>query len=151
MLEITTRQSLVSLFKSRPHLRADLIQYLNDIEDAARIVQRFLVGRGDPGDLLGICDTIKVWTSIRDRILLERNMEGQHSSELGSEWASLDSLISRITDLSDLSRTIDLALARKEYENISMDEESVLTSEDHEATMLSPAPGVQGSWTIKPG
>ncbi|KAK7694483.1 hypothetical protein QCA50_001669 [Cerrena zonata] len=152
IMEINTRQSLVALFKSRPHLRADLIQYLNDIEDAARIIQRFLLGRGDASDLLAICNTINIWTSIRNRIFLERDIELRRASELEPEWAGLDALITRLTDLSDLSRTIDRALVRREYGDtvISADDNNGETAEDPASGNVPSIPGVQGGWTIKP-
>lgn len=150
-MEINTRQSLVALFKSRPHLRADLIQYLNDIEDAARIIQRFLLGRGDASDLLALCNTIDVWTSIRDRIILERDIELRRTSIIMPEWTSLDALVTRITDLSDLSRTIDHALVRKEYHNISVTaDEGGSEVEDSATGNIPSTPSAQGGWTIKP-
>ncbi|KAG8820621.1 DNA mismatch repair ATPase msh1, partial [Serendipita sp. 399] len=56
--EIKTRQSVVSFFYTRPHLRADLIALLRKIEDTARIVQKFLAGRGTPDDLRNIATAI---------------------------------------------------------------------------------------------
>lgn len=111
------------------------------------------MGRGDANDLLAISSTINVWTSIRDRILLERQMELQRSLDLGSDWTSLDALVARLTDLSDLARTIDQASVRREYDNTPLSEEEDTTETARigsvTSTILSTS-GVQGGWTIKP-
>ncbi|CAL1696168.1 unnamed protein product [Somion occarium] len=160
VVEINTRQSLVALFKSRTHLRADLVQYLNDIEDAARIVQKFLLGRGDASDLLAICNTINIWTSIQNRIRLEREMEQRRGAPLENDWASLDALLTRVSDLGDLARTIDRALARRDQDTRSpvTDEGAADSSgiDGFDSTLTdtldgpSSPSGIQGNWTIKP-
>lgn len=150
----------MALFKSRTHLRADLVQYLNDIEDAARIVQKFLLGRGDASDLLAICNTINIWTSIQNRIRLEREMEQRRGAPLENDWASLDALLTRVSDLGDLARTIDRALARRDQDTRSpvTDEGAADSSgiDGFDSTLTdtldgpSSPSGIQGNWTIKP-
>lgn len=108
--EINARQSLVAFLYNRPHLRDDLALFLNDIEDASRIVQRFLLGRGDPGDLSAIGSTISICSALRDRIALERSMEQRERGLNPEDWASLDSLMSRMNDLSHLAAQIGRAL-----------------------------------------
>ncbi|KAI0961363.1 hypothetical protein AcV7_000482 [Taiwanofungus camphoratus] len=111
--EINARQSLVAFFRSRQFLREDLVQALGDVEDATRIVQKFLLGRGQPSDLSAICSTIDTWTSIRNRVGLEKDMERQERSCLeDEEWASLDALMRRMSDLHELASKIDTAIVR---------------------------------------
>ncbi|KIJ21566.1 hypothetical protein PAXINDRAFT_159644 [Paxillus involutus ATCC 200175] len=109
--EIEARQSLVAFFYDRPDLREDIVRFLKDSEDASRIVQRFLLGRGEPKDLLAINQTIQVWTSIQKRMQLERKMwRSEQGSIRDDNWSSIDALMTRITDLHELSARITLAL-----------------------------------------
>ena len=123
--EINTRQSLVSFLYARPHLREDLSRFLADIEDTTRIVQKFLVGRGDPSDLVSIHTTISVWESIKQRIEMEKTMEQkERGDDFQNEWASIDALLSRMSDLRELSHKIRSALQQDEdlaTENITSD------------------------------
>ena len=68
--EVNARQSLVAFFHARPHLRNDLVGALRDLEDATRIVQKFLLGRGDASDLSAMSACISIWAAIRSRIAL---------------------------------------------------------------------------------
>ncbi|KAF9243930.1 muts domain V-domain-containing protein [Melanogaster broomeanus] len=121
--EIEARQSLVTFFYDRPDLRDDIVRFLGDSDDASRIVQRFLLGRGEPKDLLAINRTIQVWTSIQERIELERKMEGSERGNTRDEdWSSIDALMSRITNLRHLSSRIALALQDVELAESAPDE-----------------------------
>ncbi|KAF8446138.1 muts domain V-domain-containing protein [Boletus edulis BED1] len=109
--DIEARQSLVAFFYHRPHLRDDIIRSLQDSEDACRIVQRFLSCKGEPKDLLAINRTIQVWTTIRNRVELEKAMERrERDSFRGDDWSSVNTLLSKIISLHDLSTRITLAL-----------------------------------------
>ncbi|KAI0082196.1 hypothetical protein K474DRAFT_1655535 [Panus rudis PR-1116 ss-1] len=111
--EINTRQSLVGFFKSRPYLRTDLVQALNDMSDTSRIIQKFLLGRGDASDLLALGGTIDAWDAVQRRIELERTVEQQSSSAtLSEDWASLNALLSRMADLQPLVHKIHAALVQ---------------------------------------
>ncbi|KAI0735350.1 muts domain V-domain-containing protein [Earliella scabrosa] len=113
--EINARQSLVAFFHSRPFLRQDLVQSLRDAEDATRIVQKFLLGRGSYHDLTAICTTIDIWTSIKERILMEKSMEGQDVEHIDdAEWASIEALMDRLSDLDSLARRIRMSLSQRE-------------------------------------
>lgn len=121
--EIEARQSLVAFFYERPHLRDDIVRLLQDSEDACRIVQRFLACRGEPKDLLAINRTIQVWTSIRNRIELEKTMERpEQDSVRGEDWFSVDTLLSKITSLHNISTRITMALENVEFQFPSSDE-----------------------------
>ena len=113
--EINARQSLVAFFHSRPFLRQDLVQNLRDAEDATRIVQKFLLGRGSYHDLTAICTTIDIWTSIKERILMEKSMEGRDVEHIDdAEWASIEALMDRLSDLDSLARRIRMSLSQRE-------------------------------------
>lgn len=113
--EIHARQSLVAFFHSRPHFRADLTEVLAQTEDAGRIVQKFLLGRGQSNDLLAINSAIRTWIGLKHRIDEEKRMESLERRDVGhDEWSSLDALMSRMVDLRDLSRRIDLSLEKSE-------------------------------------
>jgi hypothetical protein len=109
--EINARQSLVEFLHARPHLRDDIVQALSDMEDASRIVQKFIMGRGDASDLSAIHSTILVWGSIKTRIELEKKMEKTERGIIAEdEWASLDVLMSRMSELRELRMRIGMAL-----------------------------------------
>lgn len=113
--EINARQSLVAFFHARPFLRQDLTQSLRDAEDATRIVQKFLLGRGNYADLTAICTTIDIWSSIRERILMEKRMGGRGDEKVDdAEWASIGALMKRLSDLDGLARRIRLSLVQRE-------------------------------------
>jgi DNA mismatch repair ATPase MutS len=84
------------------------------MEDASRIVQKFILGRGDAGDLSAIHSTISVWESIRKRVELEKKMEKKERGAIvESDWASLNALMSRMSDLRELANRISMALRHK--------------------------------------
>ncbi|KIJ68225.1 hypothetical protein HYDPIDRAFT_179416 [Hydnomerulius pinastri MD-312] len=120
--EIEARQSLVAFFHDRPHLRDDVVRSLADAEDASRIVQKFLLGKGEPRDLLSINRTIQVWSTIQKRIDLERKMEKSERGVLqDKEWSSIEALMSRITSFHGLSVRIAAALYEVELAEPSPD------------------------------
>jgi hypothetical protein len=134
------------------------------MEDASRIVQKFILGRGDAGDLSAIHSTILVWALIKRRVELEKKMEKRERGVIvEDEWASLDILMSRMSDLHELGNKISMALRHK----VDMAEDETTTSdvasensyrtanEDDQAGLptKSKQPFVYGhsNWTIKPG
>lgn len=99
----------------------DLSEYLRNAEDVTRIVQRFSLGRGDTTDLLGVGATVQVWSSIRNRVAQEREMEGIERGHVDSdEWASLDALMDRMPDFRELSSRINQALQGTSGDNQSL-------------------------------
>ena len=88
-----------------------MVGALRDLEDATRIVQKFLLGRGDASDLSAMSACISIWAAIRSRIELEKVMEGKERDGLvAEEWGSLDALLSRMNDFSALQSRIGMAL-----------------------------------------
>jgi DNA mismatch repair ATPase MutS len=123
--EIQARQSLVAFFHARPHLISDVRQFLDEVEDTTRIVQRFLLGRGDPGDLVSVSKTINVWSAIHKRLELEKQMENSERGFLLSEdWSSVDALLCRMEDLQDLESRINLAVRNIETTDESRDQDA---------------------------
>ncbi|KAM6498292.1 MutS domain V domain containing protein [Amanita muscaria] len=110
--EINARQSLVSLFFTRPHLRADVIHLLRGSEDIGRVSQKFLLGRGDVSDLLALSRTVNVWSTIKHRIEEERRLERMEKGEgfNDEDWNSIDSLLSRLLDFHELTKRIVSAI-----------------------------------------
>lgn len=148
--EIEARQSLVAFFYHRPHLRDDIVRSLQDSEDACRIVQRFLSCKGEPKDLLAINRTIQVWTVIQNRIELEKTMECRERDSVREEdWSSVDTLVSKITSLHDLSTRITLALEDVEFQPSSLDELVEGDSPESDQKSSSTAYGIHKR-TIRP-
>jgi DNA mismatch repair ATPase MutS len=114
--EISTRQNIVTFFVARPHLRADVIVLLRKIEDTARIVQKFLAGRGKPDDLRDVAAAITCWEDLRERFALERKME---ASEQGSliGWECMDALLGGMASLKELSQKISAAVSENDDES----------------------------------
>ena len=109
--EINARQSLVSFFYARPHLRRDLRDRLRGIEDVTRTVQKFLLGRGNSSDVVAIGMAISTWSLMKRRISLERELQWKEGdSSLEREWASIDAVISRMEELPSLERKIQASM-----------------------------------------
>ncbi|CCA70177.1 probable MSH1-DNA mismatch repair protein, mitochondrial [Serendipita indica DSM 11827] len=148
--EIATRQNVVSFFEARPHLRVDLIALLRRIEDTARIVQKFLAGRGAPDDLRNLATAIKLWEELRERLTLERKMEMQEQNVLIG-WETVDALVSRMASLRELSQRILTAVLINEDET----EIGEATPEDPVDPLVAEStpkttPFAMYKWTIKP-
>ncbi|KAI0757170.1 muts domain V-domain-containing protein [Daedaleopsis nitida] len=113
--EINARQSLVAFFHDRPFLRQDLVQYLRDAEDATRIVQKLLLGRGNFLDLTAICTTVGIWCSIKERLLMEKRMEARGDQFVDdADWASVEALMQRLADLDALANRIRTSVVHRE-------------------------------------
>ncbi|KAJ7042505.1 muts domain V-domain-containing protein [Mycena alexandri] len=157
--EISARQALVAFFHDRDHFRADLVAAIASAEDAGRIVQRFLLGRGDAGDLHAVNSTIHVWAALKARILQERQQEALEAAERqvafeDAQWTSLDALMARMSDLQELSHRIGAALKKRDPgKDVSagVDSDDV----DSEASIGSDMPRAawkvgNNNWAIKP-
>jgi DNA mismatch repair ATPase MutS len=119
--EINARQSLVAFFHARTHLCEDLRAALAKTEDATRIAQKLLLGRGHLADLSAINSTISVWASIQRRVEVEKDMETKERGYLDlEEWSSIDALISRMSDLQELSAKIGNAVQSRAATSTSL-------------------------------
>ncbi|KAF7339873.1 DNA mismatch repair protein [Mycena venus] len=159
--EITARQALVAFFHARDHFRADLVAALANAEDAGRIVQRFLLGRGDAGDLHAVNSTINVWAALKARIALERMQEALEAAErevafADAEWTSLDALMARMADLQELSTRIGGALRQRNASKDTAVVDSDDIDDDSEGGLgVDSIPQAawkvgNNNWTIKP-
>lgn len=146
--EIEARQSLVAFFYDRAYLRDDIVQMLKECGDATRVVQKFLLGKGDPGDLLSITRTIDSWMSIQQRLLLEKDMEVlRQACTSHDDWDGISTLMSCVADLRDLSHRISLALGdgqNAEYALENSNEDDLL--DENKAVQVAGA----YKWTVKP-
>ena len=110
-MEINTRQSIVAFFHARPHLRRDLRDHLRGIDDVTRVVQKFLLERGNTDDVAAISTAISAWSIIKSRLSLERELDfNREDFDSEREWASIDALISRMEDLPELGRKIQASM-----------------------------------------
>ncbi|KAG1715645.1 hypothetical protein ID866_1527 [Astraeus odoratus] len=149
--EIETRQSLVAFFYDRPYLRDDLAEMLKECEDTSRIVQRFLLQKGEPRDLLSIRRTVEVWVSIQMRLDLERSMEKSEQETLvADEWDNIDALMSSIADLQGLSRRIALALQDTDSAEPSVDAPGGDDISQEERTMQVVTCSGPYKWAVRP-
>ncbi|KAI6005192.1 muts domain V-domain-containing protein [Pisolithus orientalis] len=149
--EIGTRQSLVAFFYDRPYLREDIVQSLKECEDTLRIVQMFLLRKGELRDLLSIHRTIEVWMLIQRRLELERKMETlERGTSTASEWGNIDAMMSSIADLQSLSHRIASALDDVESADPSTQapEEDDVSQEDKAVKTIA-YNGVY-KWTVRP-
>jgi len=133
-MEINTRQSIVAFFHARPHLRRDLRDHLRGIDDVTRVVQKFLLERGNTDDVAAISTAISAWSIIKSRLSLERELDfkrGDFDSE--REWASIDALISRMEDLPELGRKIQASMdgppTRLESSTETAEEDAIIAHE----------------------
>lgn len=110
--EIHARQSVVAIFHSKPHLRADMIVLLKESRDVSRIVQRFMTMKGDAEDLIAIRDAISAWSRIQERIIQEAEHTPSTSSDavLSKDWGVLETLISRMKGMRRLADRIAEAI-----------------------------------------
>lgn len=135
---------MVAFFHARPHLCASLRVALKDIEDAGRIVQRFLLGKGRPSDLLALGNTIKAWGSVRQLIEEERRFEIQELPTLSNQnWAGVDALMSRLSELSNIQRRIDVAFYKE-----SADAESDLEAAGDEELVEPGDAKIRTAWRL---
>lgn len=81
------------------------------MEDASRIVQKFLLRRGDVSDLSDLHAAIAAWTSVQRRLRMERKMELQERGAIQEDqWASVTALMSRLYNMQELAKRICLAI-----------------------------------------
>ena len=149
-MEIQARQNLVSLFYKRCHLRDDLVLLLKRLEDASRIVQRFLLGKGDVTDLSNIKSTIDIWEEIKSRMEMEYKMESRGQVTVsGDEWLDLSRLLNRMANLQNLALRIGAAVdvGQLDLMNDEPDLESLTNSQEIIRTNVSTS-----TWTghLKP-
>ncbi|KJZ76709.1 hypothetical protein HIM_04045 [Hirsutella minnesotensis 3608] len=123
---VNDRQDIVAQFIQEEDVRDSIILLLRRSHDSQRLVQKFALGRGDPDDLLGLANTIKVTQDIVKVLTRALN-----SATQGSGILSLEHLVRRI----DLTEPVKLAKKIKE----AIDEEGIVHQhevEEAEASQL---------------
>lgn len=158
--EINARQDVVGFFHARPHLRADIIAILRKIEDTARIVQKFLSGRGVPDDLADLRDAIDLWEELRKRMVLEHDMECMERGALRHDWGNVQALLNKMKPMHALCERITMAVDRQVIEETTNVEETMNESpEERDLFVASAARFTREQpfhtnlyrWSIKPG
>ena len=158
--EINARQDVVGFFHARPHLRADIIAILRKIEDTARIVQKFLSGRGVPDDLADLRDAIDLWEELRKRMVLEHDMECMEHGRLRDDWGNVQALLNKMKPMHALCERITKAVDRQIIEETTNVEETTNESpEERDLFVASAARFTREQpfytnlyrWSIKPG
>ncbi|KIK71237.1 hypothetical protein GYMLUDRAFT_66444 [Collybiopsis luxurians FD-317 M1] len=143
--EINARQALVAFFHARPHFLADMLILIAKAEDAGRIVQKFLLGKGDPNDLLALTATVNIWNDIKRRVTHEREMEALEQTSFNSkEWGSLETLIKRMANVEDLAQKISLAV---ENSSPFKGDESYVSSELNEGSGVVDESALRPEWS----
>lgn len=123
---------------------------LKECDDATRIVQKFLLSKGEPRDLLSINRTIDVWISIQNRLELERKMEtSERGNLIDSEWEGIGALMSGIADLRRLSYRIGLALHDIEIPDPASEAPSEDDLPQEKDTQTVTYNGIY-KWTVRP-
>ena len=135
-------------------MRDDIRRLLSGAEDATRVLQRFLLGRGLPSDLSSLNSSIIAWISISRRFTLEREQELRERGELNvDEWSCVDTLLGRMKDLTELSVHISASLTRAdlsaEHEPEPGEVEGVTSDPDSPTAEINSTSGV-AKWTIRP-
>jgi hypothetical protein len=98
--------------------------------DITRVIQKFVLGRGDISDIATLHSAITVWMSIKERIKLEKAMEESERNGLDdSGWENLDRLMTRFDGAVDLAARIRDALP---VSGASVGEDSVTPAADLE-------------------
>jgi DNA mismatch repair ATPase MutS len=133
-----------------------LRELLKDVEDASRISQKCLLGRGTIDDLVSIRNTIEAWETTRKLLLLERELESRQNNNTAESWGCLEQLLFRMTNLKALSDRIGLAVECEEAtskrveegEDGDSDTENIQSEAD--ASKMPSFFGLDQRWIIKP-
>lgn len=127
------------------------------MEDVTRIVQKFVLGKGDTDDLLAIRDTINVWKKIQETIQLELAVQKQPvvASATAGDIGALQVLLEKFLDLNKLAEKIDAAVdeteERKKERNDIAEGLSDVNDVDFRLASLDAAESAPSkAWTINP-
>jgi DNA mismatch repair ATPase MutS len=152
LTEINVRQSIVTFFHARPHLQRDLRDHLRGIDDVMRVVQRFLLGRANTDDVATISTAISIWSIVKNRLALERELRfKEEGCDSEQEWASINTLISRMQSLPELERKIQASIdgpSTRLRSSIETVDEDVITAHELSADDNKWPPGYR--WSINP-
>jgi len=88
----------------------DVVNVLKDADDLGRLCQKFLLGRADFSDLVGIRAAINLWDRLGAMIELEKEMEIRDNRFRAEDWNAIDAMYLRTTNLKHLSEKISSAV-----------------------------------------
>lgn len=90
------------------------------------------------------------WTSINKRLIFEREQELKERGQLiAGEWASVDALLRRMKDLTELSVRVSASLTRTDFADPEPGEEEVTPDLNSPVDEVNLASGVV-KWVIRP-
>lgn len=151
LVEINQRQSLVSFFHRRQHFRADICGILKEMDDVTRLCQRFLLGRADFSDVIGIKTAIGTWDTLKRNCENEKLLEGAENRlpPYSSEWASVESLLHRMNNIGDLYDKISQAvIVNCDSTELWLGESTMMENEDSNNEISNAAKSKK--WSINP-
>lgn len=131
------------------------------MDDATRISQKFLLGKGTIDDLISIRDTIEAWDTVRRLLLTEKDIEARQDKSKATEaWGCLEQLMSRISNLNRISERIALAVeCEQPSQCIPVEDDEGMPSADQSREAQRPGTDVARgmnslsldlNWIIKP-
>jgi len=127
-----------------------MCEILKEMDDVSRLCQRFLLGRADFNDLIAIKSAIGAWETMKQNCLNERLLEATENRLplYSKEWASLESLLQRMDDLTNLHNKISEAIiVNCDSTELSLGEESNVVEEVDPKDQM---PTTGKKWTINP-
>ena len=123
---------------------------LKEMDDVSRLCQRFLLGRADFNDLIAIKSAIGTWETVKQNCRNEKVLEASENRLplYSSEWASIESLLQRMNDLTDLyNKILEAVIINCDSTELSLGEES---SDVEEVDSKDQIPSVGQKWSINP-
>jgi DNA mismatch repair ATPase MutS len=113
--EINARLSLVDYFKHRRRLSDDLVLYLKQLDDEARLLQKMSIGRPTAEDLLMVAKAIRVQGQIK--ALLEKELKGHLESSMDDHvLAGIKRLVLELRNFDDIAERIETSVDAKALE-----------------------------------
>ena len=109
LTEINSRLSILTIFKTIPWLREQVIQRLRQLDDEARLLQKMSIGRPTADDLVVMARAIRVHEDIR-QVLLTGLGEMKIASPEDTDLPALAQLAEQLTDHTDISEHIESAV-----------------------------------------
>ena len=139
----------------------DLREMLKDVDDASRISQKFLLGKGTIDDLVSMRDTIEAWNTIRKLLVSEKEIEQlEGTKRIPEAWRCLEQLMEKMSNLHGISERISMAVECDERPQNSStvdgdgetDDPPISDAQqaDSDATKTTTFFGLEPKWSIKP-
>lgn len=125
------------------------------MDDVSRLCQQFLLGRAEFSHLIAIQSAIETWESLKQSCQNEKLIEvaEKRLSSYSNEWASVESLLQQMNDLSDLYDKISqVVIINCDSTELSLEEEinRVEEVDVHSKDQMPAAAQRDKKWTINP-